>query len=100
MSTIPQPHGTVPPLGRVVLAVILAAILGGVAAAPLRAEEDWRRHEARERHERQRHERDYRRAHRGYVHEPPAVVAVPPAVVYAPPPPPAIFSLVFPLQFR
>ena len=76
---------------KVLLAVGVAVILGGAAALPARADDDWRRHEWREheRHEHWRHEwcehHPYRCGVPGYVYG-----YAPPPVVYAPPPPPPV----------
>jgi hypothetical protein len=89
---------------RMVLALSATALLAGFAAAPARADDDWRRHERRDREDwRERDERReewrerewrewcYRHpgayAYPGYV----CPVPAPPTVYYAPPaPPPAV----------
>jgi len=81
--------------------ILIAAVLGIVAAAPASADEGWR-----DGHRHHRHE------HYGYGYGPPAVVYAPPPVVYAPPPvmyappptvvyaPPPQATFVIPLNFR
>lgn len=87
-------------LTRLLLALALAGVVGGVAA-PARADDDWRRHERFER-ERMERGREWRAHHRRpvYVAPPPAYVYAPPPLVYAPPPPAAGINLIFPLTIR
>lgn len=88
-------------MGKLVIALALAGVIGGVAV-PARADDDWRRRERFERereHERQREWREHHR-HPVYVAPPPAYVYAPPPVVYAPPPPPSGINLIFPLNIR
>jgi hypothetical protein len=93
-------RGFRPVMGRLVLALVLAGVVGGIAAAPARADDDWRRHERLDRERAARDEwRDHHRR-RVYVAPPPAYVCAPPPVVYAPPPPPAGINLIFPLNIR
>lgn len=82
-------------MAKLVLALAVASLIGGVAASA-RADDDWRRREHIER------ERDWRVHHRRpvYVAPPPAYVYAPPPVVYAPPPPPSGINLIFPLNIR
>jgi hypothetical protein len=109
------------------LALVLAAVAGGVAMRPARADEgwyrgyerpqwqehQWREHQWREHawREHEWREREWR-IHHGYAYGPPAYVYAPapayvpaPAYAYAPPPviyaPPAgSLSFVFPLGHR
>lgn len=96
------------------LALVLAAVAGGVATRPARADDGWHRgHEWREHawreHEWREHawrEREWR-LHHAYAYAPPPYVYAPaPAYAYAPPPvvyaPPPVASLnfVFPLGHR
>jgi hypothetical protein len=98
---------------KMILALGLAAIVGGAAAGPALAHDDewrggwrgregreheWRRHEWRE-HEWREHHGYYRYGYApGYVYAP-GYAYVPPPVVYAPPvyAPPSL-SFVFPLR--
>jgi hypothetical protein len=86
-------------LGRLVLAVVLAGVVGGLAA-PARADDDRGRREHADR-DRGDHDRDYRREpYRRPVYRAPApaYVYAPPPVVYAPPP--SGINLIFPLNIR
>jgi hypothetical protein len=85
---------------RAVTALALAGLIGGLAAASARADDDWRRHERYEHHDRGRHRGWDKHHERVYVAPPPPVVYAPPPVVYAPPPPPAGINLIFPLNIR
>jgi hypothetical protein len=78
---------------RIVMGLVLAAVVGGIAA-PASAE-SWRERRDRERHEHWVHEH---RAHGYYAA--PAPVYAPPPVVYAPPPGPPALNFVFPLRFH
>jgi hypothetical protein len=92
--------GSRPVTGRLVLALVLAGVIGGVAAAPARADDE-RGRDPHERLDRERAARDEWRDHRRrpvYV-APPSYVYAPPPVVYAPPPPSGI-NLIFPLNIR
>jgi len=81
-------------LGTLVLSVLLAASIGGLAAAPARADNDDRgRNVQQERHSRAHHPVTT------YRYEQPSYVYAPPPVYYVPPQRPAI-DLVFPLNFR
>jgi hypothetical protein len=94
------------------LALVLAAMAGGVATRPALADDGW--HRGHERHEwRERAWREHEwRVHRGYAYRPPAYVYTPygpayaPAYAYAPPPvvyappPAASLNFVFPLGHR
>jgi hypothetical protein len=98
------------------LALVLAAVAGGIATRPARADDGW--HRGHERHEWREHawrehawrEREWR-LHHGYAYGPPAYVYAPapayvpaPAYAYAPPviyaPPAASLNFVFPLGHR
>jgi len=95
------------------LALVLAAVSGGIATRPALADDGW--HRGHERHEWREHawrdhewrEREWR-VHHAYAYAPPPYVYAPaaPAYVYAPPPviyaPPPVASLnfVFPLGHR
>ncbi len=95
-------RGFRPVTGRLVLALVLAGVVGGAAAAPARADDDDRGRGRYERLDRERAARDeWREHHRRPVYRapPPAYVYAPPPVVYAPPPPPGI-NLIFPLNIR
>lgn len=101
MSTLSRFRATA---GRTVLVLVLAGVVGSVAAAPARAEDDrgrgrhegeWRGQD-RDRgewrgHGRERREREWR--------ERPVYVPAPPPVVYAPPPPTGL-ELIFPIHIR
>ena len=95
-----------------VIALGMAAVLGGVTA-PARADDDgWRRHEWRERNEWREHEWRERGwygypgypapyGYYGGYYAPPPVVYAPP--VYAPPPvvyPPPGLNIIVPFNFR
>jgi len=82
-----------------VLAIALAAIVGGASLAPALAQE---RNDDRGRHVQRGHERHYSNRDRGYdrSYESPAYVYSPPPVYYAPPAPPSGINFVFPLRFR
>jgi hypothetical protein len=104
-----HPMRTVPRSFRIlVLAGVAAVLVGGTAAAPAFADDDWRgRHEWRERewrhHEREREwrehewrERHWRPGYEYYGYPPPVIYAPPPA--YYAPPPVAGFNFVFPIR--
>jgi len=97
-------------LGRTVCALALAALIGGVAALPARAENDdnngWRgRGHQEARHDDRRDNRDaYRWREDEWHNDHPNVYVAPgyyayapPPVVYAPPPVPPSLNFVFPL---
>jgi hypothetical protein len=84
-------------LGRFALALVLAGMVGGIAA-PARADDDRRHREEWRDHREHEHERDRRFHERHVIAQEPVYVA-PPPVVYAPPPPSGI-NLVFPIQIR
>ena len=71
-------------LHTLVLALGMAALMGGIAAAPAHADDHWRHDRAWREHEWRRHH-----PHHVAVYAAP-VYAPPPAVVYAPPPPPPV----------
>jgi hypothetical protein len=85
-----------------VVALALAAIIGGAATAPARAQEydqggrerHWEQHD----HGNRNHYRESDRDTRYYSR--PSYVYAPPPVYYAPPPGPPIIDFVFPLRFR
>jgi hypothetical protein len=85
-------------LGKIMMALVVASMIGGMSIAPAFARDDdrGRGHEERGRHEPRGHYRGYQ--HRNYYQEP---VYAPPPVVYAPQPyqSPGI-SLVFPIHIR
>ena len=96
-TQVPRRHW----LARVVMAVVLAGAIGGVAVAPAHADE--RHGEDRGDHGDRGDHHDDRARHRpyrphGYVA--PAPVYAPPPVVYAPPPQPYGLNLVFPINIR
>lgn len=81
-------------LGRIALASVLIALIGGLSAvAPARADND-RGRDVRHRHEHRRP------AHRPNGYGAPEYIYAPPPVYYAPPPQPPPIDLVFPLIFR
>jgi hypothetical protein len=102
-----------PAIGRAVLALALAAIIGGVAALPARADNDDNRGHGRG-HQQDRHqdrrgdERDryqwnehrWRDEHPNVYVAPGYYAYAPPPVVYAPPPVPPSLNFVFPLDLR
>jgi hypothetical protein len=84
-------------LRSLVLALGATALLAGIAAAPARADDDWRHHDRRDREDwrehaewRDREWRDWCLSHPGAYAYPGYVcpVPAPPTVYYAPPPPP------------
>jgi hypothetical protein len=80
--------------GRIALALVLAGVVGGIAA-PARADDDHRGDRRdRERHDR---DRDWRRDDRDWGR--PVYVSPPPPVVYAPPPPTGL-QLILPIHIR
>ena len=85
-------------VGRIVMALVVASMIGGMSVTPAFARDDnrGRGHEERGRHEPRGHYRGHEP--RGYYQEP---VYAPPPVVYAPQPyqSPGI-SLVFPIHIR
>jgi hypothetical protein len=80
---------------RIVMGLVLAAAVGGIAA-PALADDD---HDRRGREAHERWDRDHRHYDhdRGYYVAP---VYAPPPVYYAPPPPPAALNFVFPFNFH
>lgn len=87
-------------MARAVMALALAGLVGGVAVAPARADDDWRHHERDEHHDHGRHRGWDHHRERVYVAPPPVRVYTPPPVVYAPPPPPPGINLIFPIEIR
>jgi hypothetical protein len=112
-----RPRTTHRLLRSAALALVLAAVAGGVATRPARADDGW--HRGHERHEWREHawrehawrEREWR-IHHSYAYAPPAYLYAPapayvpaPAYAYAPPPviyapPAASLNFVFPLGHR
>jgi hypothetical protein len=98
-----------PQLRRTAVALALAAIIGGVAAHPARADDDHGRGHDRGRgheewhgnghHDDRGRERDWRRHHRD-VYVAPGYAYAPPPVVYAPIPVAPSLNFFFPLRFR
>ena len=92
-------------VGKIVLALAVAAVMVGISLGPALSEDNERRDRQQERYRRahQPSRRAYqppRRAHQPYgYYAPPPVVYAPPPVVYAPPPSPGI-SLFFGLPIR
>jgi hypothetical protein len=87
-------------VGRVAVALVLATMVGGIAA-PAHADNDDARYR-RDRRERQRHDRDRHDGgwrDRGWGDRRPVYVSPPPPVIYAPPPPLGL-ELVFPIHIR
>jgi hypothetical protein len=91
--------------GRLALALALAGVIGGAAAAPARADDErgrGRDERGRDEHfDRGRAPREEARDHRRrpvYRAPAPAYVYAPPPVVYAPPP--SGINLIFPLNIR
>jgi hypothetical protein len=89
--------------GKLILALGIVSLIGGLAAGPAQADEDWHhRHDGRRAHERREHHwRDhgyaYYPAYPGYgYYAPPPVVYAPPPAVYASP----TLSFVFPLRIH
>ena len=92
-------------VGTLVLALVLASVLGGISVVPAfgqerewRAERAERWRERRAEYWRERRAERWRQRHASPAYVPPPVYA-PPPVVYAPPPSPGI-SLFFPLHIR
>ena len=88
-------------LAPTVMAVVIAALAGGMSTAPAQAQQnDWNRgrevHRHHVDHERYRDHDQYQL--RSYSR--PAYVYSPPPVYYAPPPGPPVIDFVFPLRFR
>jgi len=83
-----------------VVALALAAVIGGASTAPAQAQDsNWNRgHEVQRDHDNRHHYRRSERDTRYYSR--PAYAYAPPPVYYAPPPGPPVIDLVFPLRFR
>ena len=83
-----------------ILALVIAALTGGLLTVPAKADDHGDRGRQMERH----HEgRDHDRGRGDYQlrsYSPPAYVYAPPPVYYAPPPGPPVIDFVFPLRFR
>jgi hypothetical protein len=103
-------------VGKILMAVVVALVIGSISAGPALAGEYGRRDapvsererrdasaRERERREQQRHEREWQwpRGYRPYGYARPAeVYSPPPPVVYAPPPPPPGFTFIFPIRIH
>jgi hypothetical protein len=85
-----------PILGKLVLALICATALGGMAATPAFARDDHRDDHRNDHRNDGRHDRNWHGNGYGYQSQP---VYVPPPVYYAPRPSPGI-SLFLPLNIR
>lgn len=72
-------------LRTLVLALGMAALMGGIAAAPALADDHWRHDRGWREHEWRRHH-----PHPVAVYPAPAYAYAPPPVIYAPPPPPPV----------
>jgi hypothetical protein len=86
--------------GRIALALVLAGVVGGIAAPARADDDDWRHRRderAHERHDRDRDWRDRDRGDRDWGR--PVYVSPPPPVIYAPPPPRGL-ELIFPIHIR
>jgi len=82
-----------------VLALVIAALTGGLLTVPAKADDRDRGRQMERHHEgrdRDRGREDYRLHSYGA----PAYVYAPPPVYYAPPPGPPVIDFVFPLRFR
>lgn len=76
-------------LQSLVLALGVTALLGGIATAPARADDDWHYHHEWREHEWREHEWYRRHAYAYPAYPVPGYAyAAPPPVIYAPPPPP------------
>jgi len=84
-----------------VMALALAALIGGVSIAPAQAQDsNWnRRNQVQRNHDNRYHDRNRGDQYRS-SYERPAYVYSPPPVYYAPPPGPPVIDFVFPLHFR
>jgi hypothetical protein len=85
-----------------VVALALAAIIGGAPTAPAHAQnyDGNRGREMYRDHDNRHHGRDRDRYETRSYRSPAYVYAPPPVYYYAPPPPPPVIDLVFPLRFR
>jgi hypothetical protein len=97
---MPRTGSKCPKLAPSVVALALAAIVGGAATAPAQAQDSDRSrgHEVQRGHDNRHHYRQHDRESSSYAR--PAYVYAPPPVYYAPPPGPPVIDLVFPLRFR
>ena len=83
------------------LTVALAALIGGLASLPARADDDDRGRSMQQEHsDRARHPVRHSRHHADNRYEAPSYVYAPPPVYYVPPPRQPAIDLVFPLNFR
>jgi len=89
-----------PPVVAPILAIALAAVIGGASTVPAYAQESNGRYEQRQRDNRDHHRQYDRDRYRSNSYEHPAYVYAPPPVYYAPPPGPPVIDFVFPLRFR
>ena len=91
-----------PPMGKIMVALALASVLGGTTITPAFAREnearhDQGRHRGQHKVEQRRDRDEYRNRRDPYYYSAP--VYVPPPAYYPPQPSPGI-SLFFPLDFR
>jgi hypothetical protein len=86
--------------GRIALALVLAGVVGGIAAPARADDDDWRHRRYERDHERHDRDRDWRDRDRGDRDwGRPVYVSPPPPVIYAPPPPRGL-ELIFPIHIR
>jgi hypothetical protein len=86
--------------GRIALALVLAGVVGGIAAPARADDDDWRHRRDERPHERHDRDRDWRDRDRGDRDwGRPVYVSPPPPVIYAPPPPRGL-ELIFPIHIR
>jgi hypothetical protein len=89
--------------GRIALALVLAGVVGGIAAPARADDDDWRHRRDERGHERHDRDREWRdrgdrdRGERDWGR--PVYVSPPPPVIYAPPPPSGL-ELIFPIHIR
>jgi len=81
-------------VGGMMLAVTLAAMMGGLSVAPARADDNDHRNDQH------RAQPAQRRPVRSYRHDEPQYVYAPPPVYYAPPERRPAIDLVFPIEIR
>jgi hypothetical protein len=86
--------------GRIALVLVLAGVVGGIAAPARADDDDWRHRRDERDHERHDRDRDWRDRDRGERDwDRPVYVSPPPPVIYAPPPPRGL-ELIFPIHIR
>jgi hypothetical protein len=93
--------------GRIALALVLAGVVGGIAAPARADDDDWRHRRDERDHERHDRDRDWRDRDRDWRDRDrgdrdwgrPVYVSPPPPVIYAPPPPRGL-ELIFPIHIR